>query len=157
MKTIKIILLSICLILLLSSYCLAAETKTTGTSGTGENSKSTIGETFSMADDWITTGQKNTKYTMSSKELSTMSGNLYNILLAVGTGIAVVVGAILAIQYMTSGLDRRAQVKEAIFPYIVSCIVIFGSLGIWKLSVMILSEVDKNSRGSVSTSMSQSK
>ena len=156
MKIIKIIL-SICIVLLLSvSNCSYATESTSTESTKTDEKKSSISETFSTAEDWISNARKNTKYTMSSQAVSTMSGNLYNILLAVGTGIAVVVGAILAIQYMTSGIDKKTQVKEALLPYIVSCIVIFGSLGIWKLTVTILSSIDTSSGSSTSTTTESS-
>ena len=147
MRIIKILLLIICLIILPSQSIFAAEESSSETSDS-----SVIGETFSMAEDWLKTGEEHTDLTMDSNDINDMSSRLYNILLAVGTGIAVVVGAILAIQYMTAGLDKRAQVKEAILPYIISCIVIFGSLGIWKLTVVVLSEVDSSSSGTTTTS-----
>ena len=123
MKIIKTALIIIFIIILLSQNAFA------------------LGDIFSTAEDWETTGKAHTNTTMDTENLNNISGQLYNILLAVATGVAVIVGAILGIQYMTAGIDKKVEVKESLFPYIVSCIVVFGSMGIWKLVVTIMSKV----------------
>lgn len=100
-----------------------------------------LGNIFSTAEDWETTGKAHTNTTMDTENLNNISGQLYNILLAVATGVAVIVGAILGIQYMTAGIDKKVEVKESLFPYMVSCIVVFGSMGIWKLVVTVMRNV----------------
>ena len=100
-----------------------------------------LGNIFSTAEDWETTRKAHTNTTMDTENLNNISGQLYNILLAVATGVAVIVGAILGIQYMTAGIDKKVEVKESLFPYIVSCIVVFGSMGIWKLVVTVMRNV----------------
>lgn len=123
MKIIKTILISIFIIILLSQNAFA------------------LGDIFTTADNFIETGEQHTSTTMSGESLNEVSGKLYNLLLAVAAGVAVIVGAILGIQYMTAGIDKKVEVKESLFPYIVSCIVVFGSMGIWKLVVTIMSKV----------------
>lgn len=102
-----------------------------------------LGDIFSTAEDWETTGKAHTNTTMDPKNLNNISGQLYNILLAVATGVAVIVGAILGVQYMTAGIDKKVEVKESLVPYLISCTVVFGSLGIWKLVVTILGDITK--------------
>lgn len=123
MKIIKTTLISIFIIILLSQNVFALE------------------DMLSTAEDWETTGKNHTSTTMSGESLNEVSGKLYNLLLAVATGVAVIVGAMLGIQYMTAGIDKKVEVKESLFPYIVSCIVVFGSMGIWKLVVTIMSKI----------------
>lgn len=123
MKIIKTTLISIFIIILLSQNVFA------------------LGDIFSTAEDWEKTGKAHTDTTMDTGELNKVSGELYNILLAVATGVAVIVGAILGIQYMTAGIDKKVEVKESLFPYMVSCIVVFGSMGIWKLVVTVMRNV----------------
>lgn len=65
---------------------------------------------------------------------------LYNSLLVIATIIAVIVGLVIAIQFMTGSVGERAKIKETLIPYIAGCIVIFGAFGIWKLVVNILSQ-----------------
>lgn len=123
MKIVKTTLISIFIIILLSQNVFA------------------LGNIFSTAEDWETTGKAHTNTTMDTENLNNISGKLYNLLLAVATGVAVIVGAMLGIQYMTAGIDKKVEVKESLFPYIVSCIVVFGSMGIWKLVVTVMSKI----------------
>ena len=123
MKILKISLISIFIILLLSQNVFA------------------LGEIFLTADDWLDTGSNHTNTTMDTENLRKISGDLYNIFLAAATGVAVIVGAILGIQFMTAGIEKKVEVKQALFPYLVSCVIVFGSMGIWKLIVTILSDI----------------
>lgn len=123
MKILKISLISIFIILLLSQNIFA------------------LGEVFSTADDWLNTGSKHTNTTMDTENLRDRAGEIYNIFLAVAVGVAVIVGAILGVQFMTAGIDKKVEVKQSLFPYIVSCVVVFGSMGIWKLVVTIISDI----------------
>ena len=99
-----------------------------------------LSEIINTSKDWTKTGKEHTNTTMDTANLQEKSGDIYNMFLAVATGVAVVVGAMLGLRYMTAGVDKKVEVKESLFPYIVSCIVVFGSLGIWKLVVTILKD-----------------
>ncbi len=99
-----------------------------------------LSDIINTAKDWTETGSQHTNTTIDTNNLQEKSGDIYNVFLAVATGVAVIVGAMLGIQYMTAGVDKKVEVKESLFPYIVSCIVVFGSLGIWKLVVTILGD-----------------
>lgn len=98
-----------------------------------------IGDILSKGEDWTNIGSQHTGQTMDTTEINKVSSDLYNLLLAVATVVAVIVGAILGIKFMTAGIDEKVQVKESLFPYLISSIVVFGSLGIWKLVVKIMS------------------
>lgn len=123
MKFIKILTISFCIIIILSHNVFA------------------LGDILSTGSNWEQTGINHTNTTMDTTKLISMSDQLYNILLAIATGAAIIVGAILGIQYMAAGIDRKVEVKESLFPYLISCIVVFGSLGIWKLVVVIMSNI----------------
>lgn len=120
MKIFKILTISFCIILLLSCNVFA------------------IDEIFSTGEKWEETGKKNTGQTMNTDNIKEISNQLYNILLAAATVVAVITGAILGIQFMTAGIDKKVQVKESLFPYLISCVVVFGSLGIWKFVVTVM-------------------
>ena len=122
-RTCKIALLVIMLIIILSSEIFA------------------VSDFFTQSEDWISTGKSHTNTTTDTTQLKKASNTLYNIFLGVGVAVAVIVGAILGIQFMTAGIDKKVEVKEALIPYVISCIVIFGSFGIWKVLVMILGQV----------------
>ena len=125
MKLIKILTISFCIILVLSNNVFA------------------LGDIFTMGESWETTGKQYAEEgkTIDTDQINKMSSNLYNMLLAIATVVAVVVGAILGIQFMTAGIDKKVEVKQALFPYLISCVVVFGSLGIWKLVVTIMKQI----------------
>ena len=72
---------------------------------------------------------------IDEKKLNEASSDIYNILTSIGMVISVIVGLILGINFMMASAGDKAKVKEALIPYIVGCIVIFGAFGIWKLVI----------------------
>jgi len=114
------------------------EPESSGSSDSGTGGL--LEDIFNIGDSWINEGkgQANAGTTMNTDILQSTSDRLYNMLLAIATVIAVIVGAILGVQFMTAGIDKKIQVKEALFPYMISCIVVFGAFGIWKLIVSIM-------------------
>lgn len=48
-----------------------------------------------------------------------------------------IVGTIIGIQFMVASAEDKAKVKEALVPYIIGCIVIFGAFTIWSIAVNI--------------------
>lgn len=102
-----------------------------------ENASSSIDDMINDAKSFISQGK--IKYANDGdKSLKNVSNTVYNILLVSGTSIAVIMGAILGIKLMASGVEQKAEVKKLLIPYVVGCIVIFGGFGIWKLAVTIL-------------------
>lgn len=74
--------------------------------------------------------------------LESTSNDIYNVLLAFAIVIAVIVAMILGIQFMWASADEKAKVKESLMPFIVGCIVVFGSFTIWKVAVNIGNEAE---------------
>ena len=72
---------------------------------------------------------------IDEKKLNEASSDIYNTLTSVGMIISVIVGIILGINFMMASAEDKAKVKEALIPYLVGCIVIFGAFGIWKIVV----------------------
>lgn len=100
-----------------------------------------LGDIFKDGKDFIDDGKttaETNKDTIDTSELQAGSNTIYNIFLAIGTGVAIIVGAVLGIQFMTAGIDKKIEVKQALFPYFISCVILFGAFGIWKLAVTIL-------------------
>lgn len=122
-KVIKIILMSTFIIIMLSSNILA------------------VGDIFTTGGNWIKEGKSNAGSTIDTSKLSSTSSIIYNVFLGIGTAIVVIVGAILGVQFMTAGIDKRVEVKQALVPYVISSIVLFGAFGIWKLVVTIANQV----------------
>ena len=78
---------------------------------------------------------------IQDSQIKTVSDQIYNILLAIGTVITVIIGAILGIQFMVGSMDDKAKVKESLIPFVIGCVIIFGAFGIWKLIATILQDV----------------
>lgn len=106
-------------------------------------------------DSFIQAGENYDKLTIEKGQLQDLSGYIYNILLAAGVIIAVIVATILGIQFMIGGAEGQAKVKEMLVPFIVGCIIVFGGFGFWKIAVSIGSRIDN--AGSLTTDWSENK
>ena len=80
---------------------------------------------------------KGTEDILKNDNIKQTSDTIYNILMAVGTVIVLVVGAVLGVQFILGSLEEKAKVHEALVPFVIGAIVIYGSLGIWKLAVLV--------------------
>ena len=68
---------------------------------------------------------------------------LYFVALGVGIAAAIIIGVILGIQFITSGVEGQAKIKEKFLPYVIGCVVIFGAFGIWKIAVDLVQGIFK--------------
>lgn len=81
--------------------------------------------------------------------MKTTMDDLYNLFLMAGIVIAVIIGAFLGIKFMTEGVEGKAKIKEALIPFCIGCVVIFGGFGIWKVAMHIFGEVENVQETSV--------
>ena len=98
------------------------------------------GDIFQQGDDFIADG-KSQGAVLDGDKMKKEIDHIYNILLALGVGLSVLVGAVLGIKYMFGSIEEQAKVKETLFPYIIGCIVVFSAFAIWKLAIEILSQI----------------
>ncbi len=82
--------------------------------------------------------------TLETGKLEGTSDYIYNILLGIGIMVAVIIGMILGIQFMAASAGEKAKVKEALIPYVIGCIVVFGSFTIWKIVVNIGNDAESS-------------
>lgn len=78
---------------------------------------------------------------INEEALKSTSDYLYNILLTVAIALAVIVGAIIGIQFMIGSVEEKAKVKETLIPYIIGIFIIFASFTIWKIVVSIGNDI----------------
>ena len=78
---------------------------------------------------------------INSNQLKQSSNLIYNILLGIGVILSVLVGAILGIKIMWGSVEEQTKAKEALIPYVLGCVVIFGAFGIWKLAVTVFAQL----------------
>ncbi len=100
---------------------------------------STFGEILSGGDGFV---QDANSTPISNEKIEDLLDTLYNTLLIIGIAVAVIVGIILGIQFITGSVEQKSKIKESLIPYFVGCAVIFGALGIWKLVITIFSSLD---------------
>lgn len=74
-------------------------------------------------------------------ELQNVSGDIYNIIFAVGLVIDVIVGLIIGIKFIISTVEEKAKVKEILTIYIIGSVVLFGAFTIWKITIGILGNI----------------
>lgn len=101
---------------------------------------STLGDIFSQAKNFLQKGQ-NGSTTIDQNEIKGASSDIFNVLVAIGTVLAVVIGGILGIQFMMASAEDKAKIKEAFIPYILGCVIIFGAFAIWSLVVNVLQPI----------------
>lgn len=104
------------------------------------NGNHTIDEVINEGSNFIDIG-KNQGGKIDSTNLKSASNTIYNILLGIGVFLTVAVGMYLAIKFMISSVEEKAQVKESLIPYIAGCVIIFGAFTIWKLAITLLSGI----------------
>ena len=96
----------------------------------------TISNIIQGADGFITNGSSSDM--IAGDKIKNLSDMIYNVLLILGTVIAVIVGSVLGIQFITGSVEQKAKVKDSLIPFVIGCVVIFGAFGIWKLVITIL-------------------
>lgn len=105
-------------------------------------SKHTAGEVITEADGFIDTGASGAAGLIPEQNLKDLSDTVYNILLVVAIVVAVLLGAILGLKFITEGVEGKAEVMKSLIPYVVGCVVVFGSFTIWKIVVTVLQGIN---------------
>ena len=100
------------------------------------SSEKTITE---MGNEWIQQGEKPGS-TFNLDWNTTESGLLEipGLLTGIGIFIAIAVGIILGIKFVTSSAEGKAEIKNLITPYIIGVIIVVGALTIWQIAIQIL-------------------
>ena len=96
---------------------------------------------ISDAETFIQDGQDSNIATINQENADTVLNSIYNIMLAIGITVTVIWGLIIAIKLMMSSVEEKAEYKKLLWPYLVGCIVIFGSFIIWKIVIIIMNGV----------------
>lgn len=95
---------------------------------------------ISSGDNFVDLG-KNSYGGIDKGKVQTAVDFIYNTLFIIGTAVAVIIGVILGIKYMTQSVEEQAKVKETLIIYAVGCIVTFGAFGIWKAVILLLQQM----------------
>ena len=93
------------------------------------------------ADIFMADGQSSDVATINQNNANIAFNSIYNILLAIGITVTVIWGLIIAIKLMMASVKEKAEYKKMLWPYLVGCIVIFGSFIIWKIVIIVMNNV----------------
>lgn len=100
------------------------------------SSDTSLSGVISGGDSFIQAG-KGGSAQIDKGSLQNASSSIYNILLICGVIIAVLIGSIMGIKFMIGSVEEKAELKAALVPFAIGCIVVFGAFGIWKIVVTI--------------------
>ena len=98
-------------------------------------------EGSSLGTDSLFSTNSGTELVIDTGALQGTSSKMYTAFMIIATAATVIVGAILGIKFMYGSIEEQADVKKLLKPYLIGCLVVFGSFGIWKLVLSILAEV----------------
>ena len=79
--------------------------------------------------------------TIDNTKLKNTSQFVYRLLFVIGMSAAVIVGAVLGVQFMMGSVEEKSKIKESLIPFLIGCIVIFGAFTIWSIVVNIASKL----------------
>jgi succinate dehydrogenase hydrophobic anchor subunit len=135
-KVITILSMVFVIFTLISNINIVQANTTSVNGGSGSSSESSLSDVISGGDSFIQAG-KNGSAQIDKGSLQNASSSIYNILLICGMIVAVLIGAILGIKFMIGSVEEKAEIKAALVPFVIGCIVVFGAFGIWKIVVTI--------------------
>ena len=78
---------------------------------------------------------------ISEKTVKNLSGQIYRTLMIIGVVVAFVIGGILAIEFITGGIEEKAQIKQKIIIYVIGLVLLFGAFTIWSVVTNALQDV----------------
>lgn len=100
-----------------------------------------LSDVITGGDGFISAGENANSLTFDKdileNKLQETSSYVYNILLFIGMAVALIIAGILGIKFMIGSTEEKAQIKDALVPFVIGCVVIFGAFGIWKIFVTI--------------------
>ena len=96
---------------------------------------------ISDADVFIDAGQNSDIATINQDNADIALNNIYNILLAIAISVTVIWGLVIAIKLMMSSVEEKAEYKKLLWPYVIGCIVIYGSFIIWRIVIIVMNNV----------------
>lgn len=105
------------------------------------STEASLGDIISSANGFLSAANNASTNVISDEDMQKLANTIYNILLVLAISIAVIVGAILGIKFITEGAEGKAEVKKSLIPYVAGCVVVFGAFTIWKIIVTILQTI----------------
>ena len=102
-----------------------------------------LDDLINNADKFLEAQDSNLK-TINKTSLKSTSDWIYNTLFIIAIVLAIIVGTIIGIQFVTGSVEQQAKVKETLVPYIVGVFIVFASFTIWKIAIKIGEDIAPN-------------
>lgn len=100
---------------------------------------SLFGNIQSSAENFLQTGKNNQKISAQTAKDKILP--IAGMLVAIATIVFLIVGGILGVQYMMSGANERAQLKQKLIWFVIAIAVVYGGAGIFNIAVNIMLKV----------------
>jgi len=94
------------------------------------------------ADAFLQIGIDNQTGTIDQTALKETSSYIYNILFVIALILAIGIGMVIGVQFITGSVDEKAKIKETLVPYVVGCFIIFSAFTIWKIAIEIGNNIE---------------
>ena len=98
-----------------------------------------IGNIFNSAQNFIQEGEQQTLIDNASQK--EIVDTIYTVLFYIGVAVTVIWGGVLGIKFMMASAEDKAKLKESLMPYVIGCIIIYGTFGISRLCIQIVSGI----------------
>ncbi len=127
----KIIKFVICIIMIIAILIL----------NTNSVTASSLGDIINSGSNFINSGANTNAIVPNEEGIRDTSNFIFNIVFTLGIIILIIWGMVLGIKFITGSVEEQADVKKGLFPYGVGCIIIFSGYAIWRIVVIIASQI----------------
>lgn len=127
----KIIKFVICIIMIIAILIL----------NTNSVTASSLGDIINSGSNFINSGANTNAIVPNEEGIRDTSNFIFNIVFTLGIIILIIWGMVLGIKFITGSVEEQADVKKSLFPYGVGCIIIFSGYAIWRIVVIIASQI----------------
>ena len=125
-----------------------------GTPYKGVTKPSSINDIINAGSQWIEQGQSQ-QGNLTVDYFGGMFVSLGQVLVAVGVVAVLIVTAVMAIKWITAKPDQQAKLKQQLIGLVVSVVVIFGAVGIWRTVKGIMEDVEEELQTSQSIKVTE--
>ena len=127
----KIIKFVICIIMIIAILIL----------NTNSVTASSLGDIINSGSNFINSGANTNAIVPNEEGIRDTSNFIFNIVFTLGIIILIIWGMVLGIKFITGSVEEQADVKKGLFPYGVGCIIILSGYAIWRIVVIIASQI----------------
>ena len=95
-----------------------------------------LDEIMTNADNFLKT-ENSSVVTPSQEGIKNMSKTVSNVLLTIALGVTLISAVVMAIQFAFQSIEKKAQIKESMVPWVIGIFISFGAFGIWNITMSV--------------------